>query len=34
MTTLWPNKVLQRTRHGVVVCNHCVPRAGSLGLGR
>lgn len=25
---------LQRTRHGVVVCNPCVPRAGSLSLGR
>ena len=24
---------LQRTRHGVVVCNRCVPCAGSLSLG-
>jgi len=31
---VWPNHALQRTRHDVVVCNHCVPRAGSLSLGR
>jgi len=29
-----PNHALQRTRHGVAVCNPCVPRAGSLSLGR
>ena len=29
-----PNHALQRTRHGVVVCNRSVPRAGSLSLGR
>ena len=29
-----PNHALQRTRHGVVVCNRCVPCAGSLSLGR
>lgn len=28
------NHVLQRTRHGVAVGNRCVPRAGSLSLGR
>jgi hypothetical protein len=33
MTTL-PNHALQRTRHGVVVCNPRVSSAGSLGLGR
>ena len=31
---LLPNHALQRTRHGVVVCNRCVPWAGSLSLGR
>jgi uncharacterized protein YdhG (YjbR/CyaY superfamily) len=30
----WPNHALQRTRHGVVVSNRCVSRAGSLSLGR
>jgi hypothetical protein len=30
----WPNQALQRTRHGVVVSNPCVPCAGSLSLGR
>jgi hypothetical protein len=34
MTTLWPNHALQRTRHDAVVCNRCVPCAGSLSLGR
>ena len=29
-----PNHALQRTRHGVVVCNRCVPCAGSLSSGR
>ena len=29
-----PNHALQRTRHGVVVCNRCVPWAGSLSSGR
>ena len=29
-----PNHALQRTRHGVVVCNRCVPWDGSLSLGR
>jgi len=29
-----PNHALQRTRHGVVVCNRGVPCAGSLSLGR
>ena len=29
-----PNHALQRTRHGVAVCNRCVPCAGSLSLGR
>jgi hypothetical protein len=29
-----PNHALLRTRHGVVVCNRGVPRAGSLSLGR
>jgi hypothetical protein len=28
------NHALQRTRHGVVVCNPHVPWAGSLSLGR
>jgi hypothetical protein len=28
------NHSLQRTLHGVVVCKRCVPRAGSLSLGR
>ena|SRR6185437_1422569 len=28
--TMTPNQALQRTRHGVVVGNHCVPWAGSL----
>lgn len=28
------NHVMQRTRHYVAVCNHCVPRAGSLSLSR
>jgi hypothetical protein len=34
MTMSWPNKTLQRTRHGVAVCNRRVPCAGSLSLGR
>jgi hypothetical protein len=34
ITTKPSNHALQRTRHGVVVCNHRVPRAGSLSLGR
>ena len=29
-----PNHAVQRTRHGVVVCNPCVACAGSLSLGR
>jgi hypothetical protein len=29
-----PNHALQRTRPDAVVCNHCVPCAGSLSLGR
>ena len=33
-TQLMPNQALQRTRHGVVVCNRSVPWAGSLSLGR
>jgi len=28
------NHALQGTRHGVVVCSHCVPFAGSLSFGR
>ena len=32
--TVPPNHVLQRTRHGVGICNPCVPWAGSLSLGR
>ena len=34
--TMTPNHALQRhlTRHGVAVCNPCVPCAGSLSLGR
>ena len=28
------NHALQRTRHGVAVCNRCVSWAGSLSLGR
>ena len=32
MTMTWSNHALQRTRHGVVVCNPCVPCAGSLSL--
>ena len=28
------NYALQRTRHGVAVCNRCLPRAGSLSLDR
>ena len=31
---VWPNHALQRTRHDAVVCNPCVPCAGSLSLGR
>jgi len=27
-----PNHALQRTRHGAVVCNRGIPRAGSLSL--
>jgi hypothetical protein len=34
MTMTPPNHALQRTRHGVVVCNPRVPCAGSLSLGR
>ena len=34
MTREQANHALQRTRHGVVVCNRGVPRAGSLSLGR
>jgi len=29
-----PNQALQRTRHERRGCNHCVPCAGSLSLGR
>ena len=34
MTTTRPNHALQRTRHERRGCNRCVPRAGSLSLGR
>src|SRR5262249_26051526 len=32
--TTWPNHALQRTRRERRGCNHCVPCAGSLSLGR
>jgi hypothetical protein len=32
--TLMPNHALQRTRLVRYCCNPCVPRAGSLSLGR
>jgi hypothetical protein len=31
---MMPNHALQRTRRGRRGCNRCVPRAGSLSLGR
>jgi len=34
MTTKWANHALQRTRPERRGCNRCVPRAGSLSLGR
>ena len=34
VTPMTANHALQRTRHGVVVCNSRVPCAGSLSLGR
>jgi hypothetical protein len=34
ISQIMPNHALQRTRHDAVVGNRCVPRAGSLSLGR